>query len=136
MSELSAQEITFCEHYLKTNNATESYFTAGYKGKGHVAESTACRLLKKAEVAEYIASRKAEIEKQLQINTIADIAEIAETLTDIIRDENNRLSDKLKAMELLGKHHKMFTDKVEQTNEGTLTIVIEESDVDWLKDDE
>ena len=51
---LSQKQQRFVDEYLIDLNATESYKRAGYKGKGHAAESAASQLLRNIEVKEAI----------------------------------------------------------------------------------
>lgn len=74
----------FCLHYAKTGNASEAYRNAGYKAKtdGSVYTS-ANRLLQNVEIKK----RVAEIVEELSAEKIADIREIHEYLTSVIRGE-------------------------------------------------
>ena len=46
-------------------------------------------------------------------------------LTEIARDKKERAGNTLKALELLGKRHKLFVDRVEQElNGGDVPVVI------------
>lgn len=44
------------------------------------------------------------------------IAELSESETELSSNRKVKLYDKLRAIELLGKYYKMFTDKIEHTN--------------------
>lgn len=74
----------FCLHYAKTGNATESYKKAGYKAKTENAINVnSSRLLKSTKVQE----RLQELSAEMNSSKIAEIAEIHEILTAILRDE-------------------------------------------------
>jgi phage terminase small subunit len=74
----------FCLHYAKTGNASESYKVAGYDAKSEKAiYSNAHRLLKNDGVK----ARLAELAEEMAADKIADIREIHEYLTSVIRGE-------------------------------------------------
>ena len=74
----------FCLHYSKTGNATEAYKKAGYKPKTEeAAYSNANRLIKNDKVQ----ARLAELAEEMASSKIADIAEIHEYLTSVMRGE-------------------------------------------------
>lgn len=74
----------FCLHYAQTGNATESYKKAGYSAKTENAlYSAANRLLKNVKVQ----ARLAELSDELATEKIANIKEIQERLTAILRGE-------------------------------------------------
>ena len=74
----------FCLHYAKTGNASESYRNAGYDAKSEKAVySNAHRLLKNDGVK----ARLAELSAEMAAEKIADIREIHEYLTSVIRGE-------------------------------------------------
>lgn len=60
--------------------------------------------------------------EELTPEQAACIAEITQSESDKSNNFKFKLCDKLKALELLGRHLKMFTDKVEQT--GNITVVM------------
>ena len=71
-------------HYAQTGNATESYKKAGYDAKSEGAVySGANRLLKNDKVQ----ARLAELADELATEKIANIKEIQERLTAILRGE-------------------------------------------------
>ena len=130
---LTEKQKAFCDYYIETLNATESYKRA-YPNvtKQRTAESAGNRLLSNVEVKKYIDDRLEEI----QSNRIAKAEEVLEYLTRVIRNEEKEevvvtvnvgdfqteikkvkkelsAKDKLKAAELLGKRYRLFTEKVE-----------------------
>lgn len=74
----------FCLHYAKTGNASEAYREAGYQAKtaGSVYTS-ANRLLQNVEVKKRIE----QLSEEMASAKIADIREIHEYLTKVIRGE-------------------------------------------------
>lgn len=55
---LNPRQLKFVERYLATGNATQSYIDAGYKAKGHSAETSASELLRKPEVSAAVAEAR------------------------------------------------------------------------------
>ena len=119
--QLNPKQATFCQEYLVDLNATQAAIRAGYSAK--TAEFIGYQLLQKTPVASTIQSL---MDKRSAI--------VALTAADVLRDINlvkadamTKAADKdgnlamvnhaaaLKALELQGKHLKMFTDKLEHT---------------------
>lgn len=142
---LTAKQKRFCDEYLIDMNITQAAIRAGYSKK--TAYAIGQENLKKPTLKEYIEKRMAEKEAEL----VADQAEVMKYLTSVLRgksvseivvvegigegcseartmqkapDEKERL----KAAELLGRAHMMFTDKVEQTVDMDLNITVDYGD--------
>ena len=134
MGKLNIKQKMFADEYLVCLNATESAIKAGYSEK--TAEQQAVRLLRNVKVKNYIDEHL----KKLEDEKIADTKEIMESLTRILRGQEQEETiviegqgdgiskarkikkevsprDRLKAAELLGKRYGLFTDKIEQTTE-------------------
>ena len=130
---LTEKQKAFCDYYIESLNATESYKKA-YPNckKDATARTNSSKLLTNANIKKYIDEQL----QQMQSNRIADAAEILEYLTKVIRNEEKEevvvtvnvgdfqteikkvkkelsAKDKIKAAELLGKRYRLFTDKVE-----------------------
>ena len=134
---LNIRQEAFCLHYAKSGNATESYKAAGYKPKNdNAANAAAIRLLGNVKVK----SRLDELAKEIASDKIANVQEIQERLTAILRQQQSeeqivvtgtgegisiaskmekkpQLRDVLKAAELLAKMQGGFDNslKVEMT---------------------
>ena len=78
---LTPKQQRFCAEYVIDLNATAAYKRAGYKAKGHSAESAAQRLLSNVEVKAAIKIAKEKRIERTQVNQ--DYVE--EILTDTIR---------------------------------------------------
>lgn len=105
MTKLSPKHRIFVREYLKDRNASRAYIAAGY-GKKNAAIS-ASRLLKNVKVAVAIDQGMAKLEAKLDITAERNLRRIAEIA---YHDPVAKRSDVLKACELLGRHHKQFTD--------------------------
>lgn len=129
----------FCDDYLITLNATDSYMKV-YGCSYDVAKANASRLLAKANIKEYIDERMKtkendRIMKQDEILTIlTSIARGQEQEEDvtvtqagkIVRFEKNPSNkDRMKALELLGKRYRLFTDKIEVEGDKGVLINID-----------
>lgn len=81
---LNVKQEAFCLHYAKTGNATESYKKAGYKPKNdNSAGANARRLLQNDKIK----TRLQELVEEMASEKIADIREVHEYLTKVIRGE-------------------------------------------------
>lgn len=87
----------FCEYYAECLNATEAAKKAGYSTKA--AYSQGNRLLKNAEIVKYIK----ELQSRATSVRIADITEVKETWTNLMRDEKQKTRDRIRAGELLAR---------------------------------
>jgi len=106
----------FVRHYIETGNATKAAVLAGYSEKSAAAAGS--RLLTTPEIKGAIDDallRRAELSDITATYVLERIRAIAE-------DPNARYADRLRALELLGKHLKLFTDKAEVDHEITVTI--------------
>ena len=106
-SKLTPKQQAFCDYYLQSGNATESAIKAGYNKK--TARSTASENLTKPNIVSYIQKRQEEIKS----SRIADIREIQEFWSSMLRDDREEPKDRLKASELLGKCMGAFLEKQE-----------------------
>lgn len=103
---LTPRQKDFCEYYLQTGNAAEAARLAGYSEK--TARVTGPENLSKPAVSEYIARRRAEMDKEL----IADSNEVLRFYSAVMRGEvkdqfglDASLSDRLKAGDSLMKRY-------------------------------
>lgn len=130
---LTVKQEAFCLEYAASGNATQSYKNAGYKySSDGVARVQAARLLAKPNIRE----RLRELAEETASRKIADIREVQERLTEILRmnlDEDQvvvegcgdgiseakiikrkaQLKDVLKAGELLAKMQGAFDNKLQ-----------------------
>lgn len=142
MAKLTAKQQRFCDEYLIDLNATQAAIRAGYSAK--TARVIGQENLLKPAIKEYIEKRMAEKESAL----IADQDEVLKYLTSVLRGESQSEEivvegigygrseartmqkapdekERLKAAELLGKAHMMFTDKVQQEVDMDLNITVD-----------
>lgn len=154
MAKLTQKQKAFCDYYIETGNATEAAIKAGYKKK--TARQIGSMNLTKVDIKNYIDERLEIIESK----RIADAAEVLKYLTSAMRGEVNEevvvvegygdgcseakiikkeigAKDRIKAAELLGKRHRLFVDKVEQTVDATVNSTAKlDSILQQLEDEE
>lgn len=139
---LTAKQQRFCDEYLIDLNATQAAIRAGYSEKA--ARQIATENMAKPSIKEYIEKRMEEKEAAL----VADQAEVLKYLTSVMRGQSQSEvvvvegvgegcsearamqkapdeKERLKAAELLGKAHMMFTDKVQQEVDMDLNITVD-----------
>lgn len=139
---LTAKQKRFCDEYLIDMNITQAAIRAGYSKK--TAYAIGQENLKKPTLKEYIEKRMAEKEAEL----VADQAEVMKYLTSVLRGQSQSEivvvegtgegcseartmqkapdeKERLKAAELLGRAHMMFTDKVQQEVDMDLSITVD-----------
>lgn len=105
MSEL---EMLFAEEYIKNGrNGTKAYKVVKPNVSMDTARKTASKVLNRPHVRQYINDLLTEIHNQ----NMADITEVKEYLTNIMRDANEKTADRNRAAELLLKVEGGFDDK-------------------------
>lgn len=124
---LTVKQQLFIEAYLgKANgNATEAARLAGYSGNDKTLAVVGNENLSKPYLAEMVAERLDKALARMSADKVlAELEEIAAAPWDLFsyaeydRDGNVtnvklKVGDKIRALELLGKHHKLFTEKHE-----------------------
>ena len=101
---LNKRQIDFVQEYMKTNNINQSAIKAGYSPK--TARSQGSRLLCNVNIKNYIDA----ITERLESDKIADIEEVMQYLTSVMRGEKKdqfdmdaSLSDRTRAAGELAK---------------------------------
>ncbi|BDQ54943.1 MULTISPECIES: terminase small subunit [Enterococcus] len=139
---MTEKQKRFCDFYIETGNATQAAIKAGYSEK--TAKQIGQENLTKPDLRAYIDERLAELKNE----RTADAQEVLEYLTAVMRGEYKEATligvgegaqavvdidvgakDRLKAAELLGKRHALFTDKVDLQT-GDIVIKVGEWDAD------
>lgn len=130
---------------VAAGNATEAARIAGYKGHDFTLAQVGAENLRKPNIAYYVekkitesAMSADEVLKELAAIAKTDWKEFLEIRMD---NEGNamgakiKLSDKIKALELLGKHFKLFSEKVELSGPGGGAIEIATRVIEPKEDD-
>lgn len=142
---LSVKQEKFCLEYAKSGNQRQAYLKAGYKCKNEAsADASASQLLRNPKVKERLAELVAEIKN----SSIADITEMQQALTSIIRQQMDEevivvesvgdfmseartinkkpaIKDVISAINTLGKMQGLFVDKVQQEVDMDLNITVD-----------
>ena len=136
---LTNKQFLFCEHYIQTSNATLSARLAGYSGKDDKAYGgIGSRLLGNVSIRAYLADRYKEFamtsdEVLMRLANIArasltdycdehgtvnweKVAKDGYALKSMKRGGKLEFESKLRALELIGRAHAMFTDKIAPTD--------------------
>lgn len=145
---LTPKQEKFCIEYARCGNARQAYISAGYKHKkDSTTDVNACRLLKNDKVK----ARLAELYEAAKNDAIADVQEMQEVLTMIIRQEMTEevivtegtgegcskartmdkapaIKDVIGAINTLGKMQGAFVDKNEAEIDMDLNISIDYGD--------
>ena len=79
--QLTQRQIRFVQEFMKSNNVTQAAIRSGYSKK--TASVQGSRLLTNVKVAEYVDA----INERLESDKIADIQEVMEYLTSVMRGE-------------------------------------------------
>lgn len=143
---LNARQKAFCEFYVVSGNATDAAIKAGYSES--YAKDRIHTLMKNVGISRYID----ELMQKLESKRIASAEEVLQNLTAMMRGEIQEevvvvegkgdgistasiikkqvsAKERIKAAELLGKRHALFTDKTKF--EGTLPVmIVGEDDLD------
>ena len=135
---MNERQRRFADEYIISGNATDAAIKAGYSPK--YANTNASKLLQNTTIKSYIDERLAQLASEkiatqeevltyltsvmrgeTQEQTLISIGELGQTITDI----DVGAKDRIKAAELLGKRHRLWTDKVEADISGTVVFVNE-----------
>lgn len=103
---LTRKQQRFVEEFLIDLNATQAAIRAGYSKA--TAAAQASRLLTNANVAETIAAAQAKQAERAEIDTAWVIARLVDEAQNA-----DKSSTRVRALELLGKHLGMFSDRLD-----------------------
>lgn len=140
MTKLTLKQKRFADEYIISGNAYKSAIEAGYSKK--YAKARSSELLENVGIKSYIDDRL----KQLESEKVATQEEVLSYLTSVMRGEQTEqilrgqgegvqsiddievgAKDRIKAAELLGKRHRLWTDKVEAEVAGTVVFMNEDN---------
>jgi phage terminase small subunit len=121
----------FVEEYLVDLNATQAAVRAGYSPK--TANEQAARLLAFDSVKKAVQEAMDKRSEDIGINQKYVLISIKDTIERCKSEESYQPAYVLKGSELLGKHLKMFTDKVEHTGAEGKDLIPETSDIELAR---
>lgn len=104
---MTAKQEAFAIEYLKDKNATQAAIRAGYSAK--TAASIAYELLEKPGIQEFIRQHQEEARKNATVTVDGIVEQLREISSNVLAKD----SDRIRALELIGKYLGMFTERVE-----------------------
>lgn len=96
----------FAEYYAQCGNAAQSAIQAGYSKK--YANTNASKLLQNTTITEYIK----QLTEDAQTARIMTARERQAILSDIAKNKQNELSDRIRAIDTLNKMTGEYTQKI------------------------
>ena len=111
MEKLTAKQERFCTEYIIDLNATQAAIRAGYSSK--TANRIASENLSKPDIQRKIQELQQERAERTEITQDRVLKELAGIGFAPITKGKIKAADKTKALELLGRHLGMFTDKLQ-----------------------
>ena len=109
---MNERQTKFCLNYAKHGNAVKGYTEAGYDIKSEAgARGSASKLLTNANIKKKLE----ELSEKSHTKAIATITEIKEFWTSTLLSDEQDMTHRLKASELLVKVEGGFIDKVEHS---------------------
>ena len=127
---LNDKQRRFVDEYLIDLNGTQAAIRAGYSKR--TANEQAARLLANVSVRSHLQTlmdKRAERVERTADDVLRDIGKVKEScMAEVYDKEGNATmanhASALKALELEGRHLKMFTDKVEHSGKVSLESLI------------
>lgn len=118
MAKLTHKQELFVNAYLgeAKGNATEAARLAGYGGNDVTLASVGMENLRKPQIAALVEKRTSE--------AAMSAAEVLQKLSEIANRQGADIAtrDQIKALELIGRHHKLFTDRIEHKISGDIEL--------------
>jgi phage terminase small subunit len=124
-TELTIKQRLFVEAYIgpAQGNAREAARMAGYSGDDNALSQRGFELVRIPKIAELIGVRVTEAVMRSD-EVLSELSSIAkadwQNFLEIRRDKEGdiisatlKLSDKIKSLELVGKYHKLFSDRID-----------------------
>lgn len=104
---LNTRQKSFCEFYVASGNATESAIKAGYSETYSKTRTNV--LLQNVEICRYIK----ELQEKTKTSRIMTAVERREFLTEVIKNGNEKIQDRLKALDILNKMDGEYIEKMQ-----------------------
>ena len=108
---LTDKQSMFVKEYLIDLNATQAAIRCGYSDK--TAKQQGSRLLTIVDIAEAIQEGMDARAKRVESEADWVLRTIKETTERLLAEPEKHHTGIYRGCELLGKHHKLFTDKIE-----------------------
>lgn len=111
MAKLTDKQRTFCEEYLVDLNGAQAAIRAGYSEDS--ARVIASQNLSKLNIQEYIQELQGNRSKSTAITAEYVLTSLQAVANRCMEEETYEHAGANKALELLGKHMALFTDRVQ-----------------------
>lgn len=119
---LTQNQKKFADLYLSSGNQSKSYMKAYATCKSEAgAMASSSKLLRNPKIMKYIDEKN----KIIASDRIADMKEVKEFWTDLLRNSREEQRDRLKASEFIAKTNGAFLDRTEHSGGQDLNIKIE-----------
>ena len=120
---LTEQQKLYCREYLVDRNATAAAIRAGYSKQS--ANTNSCRMMKSTKIKLYIG----RLDRDIKSKHILDATETLERISREATDMKNSPRDRLKALELLAKHHGLLVERHEVGGPGEF-VKLSDAEID------
>lgn len=121
---MNQKQKAFCEYYAACGNAAQAARQAGYSEKA--ARSIGQRLLTNADILEYIRI----LQDQAAETRISSLTQVKGFWSDVMNDESQKMSNRLKASEMLAKSAGAFVVDVNISGADGEDVVIYLPEID------
>lgn len=118
MPKLTPKQERFVAEYIIDLNATQAAMRAGYSEK--TAYSQGQRLLKDVEIQALLSKKIANASEKLDLSAERVLRGLFEEAT--LKGEGASHAARVSAWGLLGKYHKLFTDRIEADISADVTV--------------
>ena len=133
--DLTHKQRLFAEAYLANGGVgTEAALAAGYSPNPDTIKASAHQVVHHPKVAAYIKERVAEKiatadEAMAELTAVAfapwqDFVQVKYGKTGEVVDAKIMLADKVRALELIGKYHGLFREKIDVTHEDVVRTLV------------
>ena len=121
---LTDKQLLWIDEYIKTNDYTTATIKAGYNCK----YPKAIGYENSIRFKEIIEARRKELNEMITSKNVAELEEIQEFWSELLRDDDYKMTDRLKASELLAKSKGGFIEKHEVKAVNTNWFIGEDND--------
>ena len=131
-SNLTTKQERFVEEYLVDLNATQAAIRAGYSEK--TAAAVGCENLTKPNIADALAAAFSARSQRTEITQDMVVAELASIGFAKIPEAPIRVTDKIAALDKLGRHLGMFVQRIEHAGPDGGPIIMTAIEADEAKE--
>ena len=122
---LNPKQRMFAEEYIKDLNGGQAYRRAGYSVKDdNTASAASRRMLRNVTVKLYIEELQNKRSEELKIDAKYVLQHLIKMAENKSKGEYVENKDRIKCLELIGKHIGMFTDKIEHSGSMNNNVAI------------